>query len=320
MHAIAVSRYGADPAVVELPEPRPGQRQVLIKVRTAGTNPMDRMIADGAWERRMAGTFPLVLGSDFDGVVVAVGDKSSKFSPGEEVFGQLLIPPLGSAGTYAEYVAFPEHAPVAKVPAGLDPVTAAALPTAGATALEVVDSLEPLRARTVLIAGAAGGVGSFATQFAAAAGAHVIATARANAAPRVRGYGAAETIDYTSVSVPDAARQAHPDGIDALIDVASDADGFAALAALVRPGGTAVTTRYVADPAALAAVGVTGVNFRVRVSPEVLERLANAVIAGRIVPPPITQVAFDDVPSMLNGTSTYQSDGKTVITLPATTR
>jgi NADPH2:quinone reductase len=315
MHAVAVNRYGAEPAVVELPEPQAGQGQVLIRVRAAGTNPMDRKISDGAWKAQMAGTFPLVLGSDFDGVVVAVGDEDSGFSPGEELFGQLLIPPLGSAGTYAEYVAVPEDASVARVPDGLDSVTAAALPTAGATALEIVESLLPLSGRTVLIAGAAGGVGSFATQFAANAGAHVIAGARAGATDRMRGYGAAEVVDYTTVSVPDAVRQTHPDGIDALIDVANDADGFATLAALVRPGGTAVSTVYVADVDALAAAGITGVNFVVRVSPDVLERLADAVVAGRIVAPPITRIALDDVPSTMNSLRADGADGKTVITL-----
>jgi NADPH2:quinone reductase len=124
--------------------------------------------------------------------------------------GQLLIAPLGSAGTYAEYVAVTEDAPLAKVPSGLDPALAAALPTAGGTGLAVVDLLEPLRDKTVLIVGAGGGVGSFATQFAANAGANVIANVHASAAERMRGYGATDTIDHTAVSLPDALRLAHP--------------------------------------------------------------------------------------------------------------
>jgi NADPH:quinone reductase len=76
----------------------------------------------------------------------------------------------------------------------------------------------------------------------------------------MRGYGAAETVDHTEVSLPDAVRQAHPGGIDVLIDLVSDAEGFATLASLVRPGGTTVTTKYVADVGALATAGVTGTN------------------------------------------------------------
>ena len=95
-----------------------------------------------------------------------------------------------------------------------------------------------------------------------------------------------------------ALRQAHPDGIDVLIDLVSDADGFAALAALVRPGGTAVTTKYVADPGALAAAGVTGTNFNFAqyVSGELLEQVADALVGGRIAAPPITRIPWSKRP------------------------
>ena len=208
---------------------------MLIKIEAAGMNPMDWFIEAGGWQAVMPASFPLVLGADLAGVVEAVGEGAGEFLPGEEVFGQLLIAPLGSAGTDAEHVTVSEDAPLARVPKGVDPAVAAALPTAGAAALQIVESLELLTGQTVLIVGAAGGVGSFATQFAAQAGARVIAVAPAGAGDRMRGYGAAETVDHTAVSVPDAMRRTHPDGIDVLIDVASDASGFAALASLVRP-------------------------------------------------------------------------------------
>jgi threonine dehydrogenase-like Zn-dependent dehydrogenase len=130
----------------------------------------------------------------------------------------------------------------------------------------------------------------------------------------MRSYGAAETIDHTAVPAADAVRRAHPDGIDVLIDVASDADGFAALASLVSSGGTALTTRYVADADALNARGVAGVNFRVQMSSEVLEQLAADVVAGRIVVPPITKIELADVLSVMHDEATHP-DGKTVITL-----
>ena len=190
-----------------------------------------------------------------------------------------------------------EEAPLARVPGGLDPVAAAALPTAGGTGLALADLLGPLAGKTVLIVGAGGGVGSFATQFAVNAGARVIADVRAAAAGRMRGYGAAETVNHTQVALPDAVQQAHPDGIDVLVDLVSDADGFAALAALVQPGGTAVTTKYVADPGALAAAGVTGINFNFAqyVSDELLERVADALVGGRIAAPPITRITLEQL-------------------------
>src|SRR5437588_4705043 len=166
MRAIEVTEYGAPPAIAEMPTPQPGPGQVLLKLRAAGMNPMDPMLASGDW-RPMPATFPMVLGADGAGVVEKLGDGTSRFSVDDDLFGELLIAPLGSAGTYAEYVAVTEDAPLARVPTGLDDVVAAALPTAGGAGLALVEQLEPLADKTVLIVGAGGGVGSFATQFTA---------------------------------------------------------------------------------------------------------------------------------------------------------
>jgi NADPH:quinone reductase len=165
----------------------------------------------------------------------------------------------------------------------------------------------------VLILGTAGGVGSFVTQFAAQAGAHVDAAAPAAEAKRMTGYGAAETIDRAAMPLPEAVARTHPDGIDVLVDVASYAAQFAALAGHVRPGGAAVTTRYVADPETLARAGVTGVNFQLSMTVPLLDRLASRVAAGSIVPPPISQVSLDDVPALLGNPG--HAEGKTVITI-----
>ena len=311
MRAITVNEYGAAPALTEMPDPRPGSGQLLIRTDAAGMNPMDRTIANGGWKAAMPASFPLILGADLAGVIEAVGEGAGKFLPGDEVFGQLLIAPLGTAGTYAEYVAVTEDAPLARLPKGLEPSVAAALPTAGVTALEIVESLGPLSGKTLLMVGAAGGVGSFVTQLAANASAQVIAVAPAAAADRMRDYGAVETLNRTETPVLDTLQRTHSDGVDVLVDVANDADDFATLAALVHPGGTALTTRYVADTDALASREVAGVNFRVSMSSGLLERLADAVVNGAIVVPPITRVKLDDVPA-LNGNA--HADGKTVIT------
>jgi NADPH2:quinone reductase len=311
MRAITVSNYGACPSITELPAPQAGSGQVLIAVQAAGMNPMDMQIASGGWRDRMPARFPMVLGADLAGAVHDDGPGAARFAPGDEVFGQLLIAPLGSAGTYAEYVACREDAPLARIPAGLDPVTA--LPTAGGAGTAITESLAPLDGKTVLIVGAAGAVGSFATQFTARAGAHVAAVAPAAEAGRMKGYGAAEIIDQAAAPLPDAVARAHPDGIDVLIDVASDARQFAALAGHVRPGGTAVTTRYLADEQTLARAGVTGVNFALHTTVPLLERLASCVAAGSVIPPPITRLSLDEVAALLSQDS--HTAGKTVITM-----
>jgi NADPH:quinone reductase len=313
VRAVTVSHYGASPVVGDLPTPAAGPGQIRIKLAAAGMNPMDASLASGEW-RPAAATFPMVLGVDGAGTVDSLGEGVTRFSLGERIFGQLLLAPIGSTGTYAEYVAVSAEAPLAAVPKGLDLIEAAAVPTAGGTGLTLVESLEPLEDKTVLVVGAGGGVGSFATQFAVIAGARVIANVRAPDEERARSYGVADTVDSNTVPLAEAVRRARPDGIDVLIDLASDAESFASLASLVRPGGAAVSTRYVADTRALLASGVRGVNFVLRQTSEVLERLADDLISGRIVPPPVTRLALDEVPAAL-GSGCHRHDVKTVIVL-----
>lgn len=315
MRAVIVSEYGSTPVVVDTPTPEPTTGQVLIRLSTAGMNPMDRALASGDW-RPMPTVFPMLLGADGAGVIEAVGTGTTRFAVGDTVFGQIFIPPLGSAGTYAEYVAVTEDAPLAIVPQGLNLVVASTLPTAGMTGLSLVEDVSgPLNDKTVLIVGAGGGVGSFATQFAVNAGARVIANVREAAANRMYEYGVAEVVDHATTTPLDAIRQAHPDGIDVLMDLASDADGFATLSELVRPGGMAVTTKYVADTGALEASEVTGINFALQPTVAMLDRLADAVLTGRIVAPPITEISLDDVPAVLSGTDDRPVEGKIVVTL-----
>ena len=238
MRAVAVTEYGGEPTVTELPKPEAAPEKIIVRVEAAGMNPVDSSIASGAYKDLMPATFPLVLGVDVAGVVEAVGEGTAGFEVGDRVFGQLLIPPLGSTGTYAEFVSVPKDAPVAKVPQSMDSATAASLPTAGGTALQIAESLL-LEGKTMLIVGAAGGVGSFLTQFAVRAGARVIANVAARDSARVREYGAVETVDHHTDNVRDAVAALSPDGIDVLVDLANGADEFANLASLVRGGGTA---------------------------------------------------------------------------------
>jgi NADPH:quinone reductase len=315
MRAIIVTEYGGSPHVEDVAPPEVQAGQVLIKVLAAGMNPMDRAIAAGGWESIMPATFPMILGADVAGTVEQIGKGAERFSVGDEVFGQLLIPPLGSTGTYAEYVAAPEDSPLARVPPGVDTADAAATPTAGMSGLAIVESLEALSGKTVLIVGAGGGVGSFATQFAVDAGGRVIANVRAANEERMRSYGVAETVDHTAAPLPRQVEQAHPDGIDVLVDLASDAEAFAALAAFVREGGTALTTLYVANPDDLEARGVTAINFQVPASAELLQRVGDALASGRIVAPPVTRISLAETPAVFAAGNGGAPDGKIVIVL-----
>jgi NADPH:quinone reductase-like Zn-dependent oxidoreductase len=314
MRAVVVMEYGGKAEIVELPKPEVGPGQILIKIAAAGMNPMDRTIAGGVWKSVMAATFPMILGFDFAGVVGDIGEEATRFGVGESIMGQLLLPPVGAFGTYAEYVAVSEQATLTRIPSGVDPAVAAAAPTAGMSGLAIVDSLSPLDGKTVLIVGGAGGVGSFVTQLAANAGAKLIANVRQENDARMQSYGVTEIVAIAAPLAEVVARS-HPDGIDVLIDVVSDANDFAALAALVRKGGSALTTRYVADVDALAANGVAAINFQLPASSELLERVAEALAAKTIIPPPIKLIPLVRAPVAFDGEGEPLFDGKTVIVM-----
>lgn len=315
MKAVTVSEYGARAELTEVP-PRPvGSHDVRIRVEAAGMNPMDTSIANGAWASRLDAVFPLILGSDVAGVVESTGADVTAFSAGDRVFGQLLVAPLGSTGTYAEYVVAPDNAPLAPIPESLSATSAAAIPTAGGTAQGIVDQLGDLSGQRVLIIGAAGGVGSYLTQLAASAGATVITVAAASEADRMKTYGASMNIDRAAGDVGTRVREAYPQGINIVIDLANEASTFAGLAlAVLTPGGTALSTRFAADPAALDSASITGINFSANITAELLARLASSVIDARVTVPPITTVPLAEVPGLLASTRGSAS-GKTVITV-----
>ena len=138
VRAVTVSDYGASPVVMDLLTPVAGPGQIRIKLAAAGMNPMDASLASGEW-RPAPATFPMVLGVDGAGTVDSLGEGVTRFSLGERIFGQLLLAPIGSTGTYAEYVAVTAEAPLAAVPKGLDLIEAAPVPTVGGTGLTLVD-------------------------------------------------------------------------------------------------------------------------------------------------------------------------------------
>jgi NADPH:quinone reductase len=314
MRAVAVSRFGEPPTVIETLTPVAGPGQLLIKLATASMNPMDFRLAAGAW-RPAPAVFPMVLGVDGAGVVEATGEGTTRFAAGDRVFGQLFIPPIGAFGTYAEYVAVSAEAPLAAVPNGLDLVRAATAPTAGGTGMSLIDLVEPLDGQVVLVIGAGGGVGSFATQFAVNAGGLVIVNINAPAERRMRSYGVRSSIVRSVDSVTEVVRHSCPAGVDVLIDLVSDARQFAAMAGLVRPGGSAITTQHVADLEGLQSRGVRGVNFGLRMTTDLLERVARALVEGEVAEPPISRISLDDVPGICPTCRQPKTDGKVVIVL-----
>lgn len=222
MKAVRLHEFGG-PEVLhyeEAPLPELKQGEVLVRVHSVGINPPDWYLRDGYKslppEWRPPVPFPIILGSDVSGVVEAVATDVQDFSVGDEVFGMVRFPSFGESAAYAEYVAAPAS-DLALKPAGIDHVHAAGAPMAGLTAWQFLIDLGhnepnplqpemhrpvPLDGKTVLVNGAAGGVGHFAVQLAKWKGAHVIAVASGSHESFLRELGADEFIDYTK-SLPE---------------------------------------------------------------------------------------------------------------------
>lgn len=189
MHAVAASAWGGPEVLqqVEVPVPPLLPGEVLVRVEAAGVNPTD-------WKSRATGgrgywRDPAILGFDIAGVVEAVADGSSLFSPGDRVFGMPRFPLPAEA--YAQFAAAPARQ-LARIPDALGFADAASLPLAALTALQALEEAGRLTpGQSVLICGAAGGVGRLAVQIAVALGAVVTACARAHQLDEAAAAGAA---------------------------------------------------------------------------------------------------------------------------------
>lgn len=297
---------------MDLPRPTPRNGEVLVRIAAAGVNPLDWKIADGIYDGRRAHVFPLVLGIDGSGTVEALGADVTRFRSGDRIFGQFLDDPVG-IGTFAEFATVPESIGVSHFPSTLDPVEAAALPTAGMTALSALDRLELGAGSTLLVVGASGGVGSFATQLAAARGIRVIAATRPPSAGRLRSLGAQETIDVNPDGFLERVHETHPRGVDGVLDLISDRSRFAHVATLVRPGGRAATTAHVADTEAAPTNGVLVFNADLAPSSELLERLLQQMTAGRLQAPVERRIPLSEAPRALAESRSGRATGKTVV-------
>jgi NADPH:quinone reductase-like Zn-dependent oxidoreductase len=235
MQAVAINEYGSKDILIlaELPSPLPGAKEVRVRVRAAGVNPVDWKIRSGMLRWILWLRFPWVPGFDISGEVESVGAGVTRFRPGDEVFA-LLGPPR--AGGYAELAVAPESA-VALKPRTLSHVETASLPVAALTALQALRDLGRLRpGQSVLVNGASGGVGSFAVQIAKALGGVVTGVCGPSNVDLVRTLGAERVLDYTR---DDFTRG--DDSYQVILDAVAKST-FARCRRVLAPEGTYITT------------------------------------------------------------------------------
>jgi NADPH:quinone reductase-like Zn-dependent oxidoreductase len=219
MRGWAINRYRDPMALMELPIPQPGPRDVLIKMSGAEVGDWDELVRTGVWD--MERPFPLVLGLGGAGTVASVGAQVKDFAAAQPVYAYSY--PLADNGAWAEYMLVPEHY-VARIPKSLAPVEAGGLPIVGLTAHEtLIDILEVKPGDVVLINAAAGGVGHLAVQLAARLGASVVATASRRNEHFVSLLGAETVIDYTATDdVAKAILARYPGGVDKALNCVSN--------------------------------------------------------------------------------------------------
>jgi NADPH:quinone reductase-like Zn-dependent oxidoreductase len=312
MRAVVVEEFRAEPELVELRIPEPGPGEMLVRIHAAGLNPFDWKVADGALDGVVDHAFPLVLGSDGAGVVEQVGPDVADFRPGDRVFGQFMRLPHGQ-GSYADYALVAVDDKVAAIPETLAFNLAAALPTASLTAYQAIQAARLEPGQTILVNGASGGVGQSAVQFAANAGAHVLATAPPELGEHLRALGAAEVIDFTVAPTSEQVLVAHPGGVDAVLDLVTTAEGANPMGDLLRPGGVLVSTNGAAHPDALAGRGLRGVDLYNRPTREDLEVVAGLADAGKLQVTIEAEVALADAPAAVARARSRHAAGKTVI-------
>jgi NADPH:quinone reductase len=292
MRALAFGDFGEAPSVIETPTPEiTAPDEVLVAVKAASLNRFDAMVAAGFLQGMLEHQFPVTLGRDFSGVVEAVGDGVTEFKVGDDVFGMIGNMVL-SNGSLADQVIVPEQH-LAHKPETIGYTDAAALPLAGSTAIAAVDWVGAGPGKVVLIVGATGGVGSYAIQLAHARGATVIATGLPSDEATLRGFGAEEVLDYRG-DLAATLKESHPDGIDGLIDLASDGPALAALSELVTNGGRLASALSAADVDALAERDIAATNLATYPNSDTFATLAEYVADGTLEIPVRDVYRLDD--------------------------
>ncbi|MEJ2565179.1 MAG: NADP-dependent oxidoreductase [Gammaproteobacteria bacterium] len=274
MKAVQIHRYGhaEQMTMARVTRPKAGAGQILVKIHDAGVNPVDWKIREGYMKDVRPASFPFTMGQDFSGEVVAVGAGVSGFGKGDKVFGL-------AEGTYAEYALATPNG-LAHLPASVDPVDAASIPTAGLTAWQIVMDVAKLtNGQAVLIHGAAGGVGSFAVQFARLAGARVIASASRDDYPYLQDLGVEQLVDYKSEQFEEKV-----ENVDVVIDLVGG-DTLMRSYGVVKPNGLVITTVGPADEAEAKKHKARVVQFVMRRdAADELERIGRFVEEGVVKP------------------------------------
>ena len=331
MKAFVVARYGKDGLrASQVPDPITGPRDVLVRVRAAGINPLDKMVRDGEFKRLLKYKTPFVLGHDLAGVVMRVGAEVRDYKVGDEVYAR---PRDLRIGAFAEYIVV-DQADIALKPQSLTMEESAAIPLVALAAWQaLVDLAQVKPGQKVLVHAGAGGLGSTVIQLAKHLGATVATTANGKDSEKVRGLGADEVIDYTKADFA-----ALLSGYDVVLD-SLGGDTLTKSLTVLKPGGLAISV--VGPPDAAFAVqvgrpllkpvmallsrkvraqagklGVRYAFFFMRADGARLKTLAALYDAGTLRPVLDRTFPFDETLEAMAYVEQGRAKGKVVVTMP----
>jgi NADPH:quinone reductase-like Zn-dependent oxidoreductase len=310
MKAVLVHEYG-NPAAMRVEQtgiPKLQPDEILVRVNAASVNPVDWKVCDGMLKDKLPMAMPFIPGGDFSGTVAATGSEAAGVTIGMAVFGMTSTPGY-RAGAFAQFVAVNANHVAAK-PKTLSHEEAAGVPLAALTAWQAVFDRAGLRAgQKILIHAGAGGVGSFAIQFARAAGAIITTTTSAANTGYVRALGADEVIDYRAQNFGDVGRN-----FDAVIDLIGGETQERSYAVL-RPGGVLVNAWGAIMQDKAEAAGVRGVKVAVEPDANQLSKIAELIDAAKVRVAVAKVFPLADCAAALDESRTGHVRGKIVLTL-----
>jgi NADPH:quinone reductase-like Zn-dependent oxidoreductase len=267
----------------EVPAPAISRDEILVKVKSTAVNHIDLVKASGKVRQILPIDLPWIPGHEFSGVVEQIGSDVAAYAPGDAVFG------TSDMGAYAEYLAV-KPAVIVRKPSNLSFEEAASVPVASQTAWEGLFTHGHLeKGQTILIHGGAGAVGAYAVQFAAHAGATVIATASGGDETYLKSIGASQVIDYREAQFEKVLREK----VDVVLDsIGGDTQQRSFL--VLKEGGHLVAITQPPSPEEAARHRVSGAMMRLAPSADVLDRIARLLEEKTIRPDIATVYPLQD--------------------------
>jgi len=305
MKAVRIHSYGGPEVLVyeDVALPRAAAGEVLICVHAAGVNPADWKTRNGP--ARPGATLPMILGWDVAGTVETLGPEVTGFQEGDAVYGMIRFPQAGA--TYAEYVAAPVSQ-IAHKPANVDHIHAATIPLAGLTAWQALfEKAHVTAGQTVLILGAAGGVGHLAVQLAKSRGAYVLGTASTRNIEFLHHIGVDQAIDYTKTPLEAAVHD-----VDVVFDTVGGETRKDTLR-VIKQGGTFVSILLGRPSPEEAATSINVQGMLVQPNAAQLAQIAQLIDAGKVLVTVETVLPLSNARKAHELSETHRTRGKIVL-------